>query len=656
MRRRERKIKLRTKVLLGVGLFLLAWGVVGFLYFLHYRSLQANRLRDEKDLELELIQQMLEEGQADRALALVDRFQPADVDQAESGRSLQVESLARLSNVPRLLLLHQNEPDAFPDNEQAALLVARGYAHMRDFERYRQIRDLWATREHDDRAWLALEADALLLQGRREEAAALLASRQFEGAADCSRLARLALFEFRDDPEQAWELLNKALALDSRNPDVRTIRGRLLEMGGQTGRARVEFVAAHIADPGNPFFRDQLAEFYRRTGRHRLAMQTWCDRADPSQPFWMWLKLLFWSRVTSPAPEPFTLEDLPPGRNSRVLEAILALPEGHFWSPDVEAAVRASGVREGDYSELVWLRVLAALNENREADAARLLESETLVSRPLTPPVYVRLRQVLAFRAGARTAPLRLVESTIEHRFYEQLREIAETGRTTPETAALISGSEAFALTFLGGGWLEAALAMHRQAVIPAEYPAYVAYGIAQALRFNRGEAAALEFAAAQTATPELQLLEGEMLLAAERFDDAATKLQDLRTRTDAIGVRAAWLLATAVLERRRFEDARNIVYANSALEKETAGQELLARIDLVLGDSEDAARRYAMIVEDSTEAKVFMARQAFQAGDLATARMYTEQLVAEHPDQMQFRRNLLTIQAAEEGAAGNGQ
>src|SRR5207248_2058510 len=139
--------------------------------------------------------------------------------------------------------------------------------------------------------WFELDVDALLRRGRRAEAAALLNSQSFSGAADCGRLARLAMLNTPANLKAAWDYLDRAFALDPHNPEVRLFRGEILDGVGRHDPAKVEYLAALEADPDNPFIRDQLAEFYRRAGSYDLAMITWASGlTNNSATDLIWLK------------------------------------------------------------------------------------------------------------------------------------------------------------------------------------------------------------------------------------------------------------------------------------------------------------------------------------------------------------------------------
>jgi predicted Zn-dependent protease len=222
-------------------------------------------------------------------------------------------------------------------------------------------------------------------------------------------------------------------------------------------------------------------------------------------------------------------------------------------------------------------------------------------------------------------------------------------GEISQELDTLLRSEEVFSAAFLAGGWLEAALNLHRLPVIPEAFPDWVAYGLTQALRYNRGNREALDFALKQPRTPELDLLIAEVMLAGNQMDNAAPRLRSLARKDSAVGFRAAWLLSLANLKGGDLQESRRIVQEHRALSSSVTGQEILARIALNEGDAEEADRMYARIAGTSLEAKAFLARRAFARRDWKTARKYTEDLLEYFPDMMEFRENIRRITQEEQ-------
>lgn len=208
---------------------------------------------------------------------------------------------------------------------------------------------------------------------------------------------------------------------------------------------------------------------------------------------------------------------------------------------------------------------------------------------------------------------------------------------------------EIFSAIFLAGGWCEAALRLHSLSVIPDDFPDWLAYGLTQALRYNRGNKAALDFAGRQKSSPSLNMLIAEILLAENRAPEASEILEPLARRNDPIGFRAAWMLCLAHLDWKEFEKSKQIATRNPALSKSIAGREILAKIALNTGNHQEADRLYSLLEKDSLEAKAYLARRAYERKDWEKARKLTEELMLYFPDMLELRENIEKI-SREEG------
>ena len=113
-------------------------------------------------------------------------------------------------------------------------------------------------------------------------------------------------------------------------------------------------------------------------------------------------------------------------------------------------------------------------------------------------------------------------------------------------------------------------------------------------------------------------------------------------------GFRAAYLLALDAAENRRPDLARQRVAEQPLLAKADAGQELLARLALAEGRTNETETIYRKIVKTSVEAKAWFARRAFADRNWKEARQLTNELLELLPDSPQLRENLLAIDRAE--------
>ena len=375
-------------------------------------------------------QELLQASQPAQALAIVRAQQAAAKVRGRSRQdwqALELAALEQMRDVSGLLWLYGSCPGLFRDHEGASLLVARGLLAVGDTKGQAALCDQWRAVATRQNAWFALDVDALLVQGLAGEAMTLLKSRSFAGKEDCGRLARLALLTAQEDLSKAWEVLDIAQANDPRNPDIRSFRAQILERVGKRDRARVEYVAAHVADPKNPFLRDQLAEFYRRSGRYSTALATWSDGLGQRSTDFIWLKALFWSRVARPIDFDYTSAKPPAGHLQPLVSYLVSLGPARFWDPGTFEGIRNGSEYLEHRQEAFWLRLLAALRSGREDEALELLRSNRFRSQSWHPELEDALQCVLNYRRlgimnpGNMPTALAAASTEPRHQFFEQL-------------------------------------------------------------------------------------------------------------------------------------------------------------------------------------------------------------------------------------------
>jgi len=424
--------------------------------------------------------------------------------------------------------------------------------------------------------------------------------------------------------------------------------------------ARVEYVAAHLSDPGNPRLRDQLAEFYRRTGNYGQALKTWTQGLEAPSADFIWLKTLFWSRVAQPVQ--FDRAAAPPsGDLQPFVVYLLSLDRERFWNADAFQNIPEAHKFSNKRQEVFWLRLLQALKDGEESKALDLLQTNTFQKKSWGPDIETALKRVLAYRAwsvlprSGEEKPAAGSNTGLKHQFFAQLDRLAHNDVRNPKAEKIPPGldrlmrsEDAFAAVFMAGGWMEAALQLHRMPVLPDSFPDWVSYGLTQSLRFNRGNKAALHFAGKQKPSPVMELLIAELMVADGRYEDGLKKLSALSGNDSAVGFRASWLLALARLDRGNVEAAKDVIARQPRLQDSIVGREMLARIALAEGKIEDAHRMYAGLEKDSAEAKAYLAKQAYANQDWSAAQRLTEELLLRFPDRMQLRANLKAIAQAE--------
>lgn len=648
MRRKGIILLIALVVVLGAG------GVVGVS---QWKSYVTKRL-DERAFET--AQKALSNGDPTAAWTL---FRQHRTESPLDWGSIEIGALAGLRDLSRLSTIYEARPARILANEPASLLLGRAFMHANRAPESAKIRESWKGREKDEVLWMALDVDKLFLAGKAREAEKILRGKQFQGTNDVWRLVRLAIASGSTDATAAWNYLADANRLEPRNPDVRSFRGQMLERAGKSALARVEYVAALVADPRNPLLRDQLAEFYRRQGDYDLALRTWRETLKETGLDFTWLKVAFWERMVGPVESQTDPTAAAPGPLKAFAQGVLGFPAGTFWNTNLVSGSAQANKPVLDRQEAFWLQLAQELVKGREGEALKLIQYNRFRQQSWAPELENALQRVLLYRqsrslnpAGSLAVMSSRPEGAGRHQFFNQLEELAKAQRADRAAAipaatdAFLRGPDAFSGLFLAAGWREAALQLRRSTKLPADYPEWYGYGLAQCLRLNRGYRDALELASALPQSALNQLLEAELLLASGSTDKAIPTLERIAVDPSDAGYRAAWLRATLAMEKKQYPQARDVVKKQPRLDAQPAGAEIVARSFLLEGNTNQAARVYESVAANSAEAKTFLARQAFARKDWAAARKYTEELLAMFPDELELRSNLLAIERAQAG------
>ena len=572
---------------------------------------------------------------------------------------VEIAASAAMRRTVRLAALHELKPDAILRNEAASAMVMRVLLQRKDEPGAAAIREAWKGRETRPAVWMAVDADALIQARRPDDAAALLGSRRFEGADDCGRLLRLALLSAAE-PAKAYGLLDEAFRADPGNPDVRSFRAQVFDRHGQALAARAEYMAACAAQPDNPFHHHALADFNRRAGNHRLAVQTWEGAAQRTGLLdFMWVQAWFWDRVALGGAVEWAAKRPASGRLRPLVDYLTSLPPDRLWDDRSWQLVPAGATVLHDRQETLWLRVLQALRENREADAAALLRTSRFRGATWAPDFEAALAWLPRLRGtadGGDPPPPFRPRRADAHPLHRALQAATAGGTPAPlpELGPLIGGRAIHASLCLAEGWSGAALLLHDEAVDPASLPDWYAYGMAQAMRITRGAGAALEYAARIPAPGAgLRTLVGELHLERGERDAARAALRPVASDPSPAGVRAAFLLTLDALAGGGGPDAaEKHIAGNPGFAASLEGRELGARVHLARGDTNAAERIFRDLVATSAVAQAHFAQAAFARGDLDEAERMTQRLAEAHPDEPRHAANLRAIGAARAKAA----
>jgi tetratricopeptide (TPR) repeat protein len=536
----------------------------------------------------------------------------------------EIDYATRRNDVPRLLGLCTGEPEPFREREDAALLVCRGLLMEGRGLDFQSIRDQWRGREKRTAAWLALDADALLEEGKKSEARALLLEKNLPGREDAIRLARLALTA--DDRAEAFELLDRAAALTPGAADVHDCRGRLLESLARYQEAAREFATALSASGNDWIIRDRLAECYRRVGDIESATTTWLPSSQSDSVDFAWVKAWFWNRVARPVARDW--EETAPefGRLRRLADFLIELPPEAFWLTDREQGQigREPVVHR---QETFWLRILALLKSGREREGQRQLRAGPYRHFVRERELQEALDCVLSFRTGQPVSLCSVSNDPASHPFFRQLASLAADGKLQqgatdlPEDIArLLRSEDAVAATFLAAGWDEAALILHDSSVDLSVLPAWYAEGIIRARWRNHGSEAALESLRRQPRSAVLDLVAGELLTECGRGSEGLERLRSAMA-VETTGARAAKVFALEALREGKASDARRAVESFPSLTQDKDGELLLARCLAAEGNEDRAEQLYRELAADSAEARRYLIHRALKGGDWNTAR-----------------------------------
>lgn len=611
--------------------------------------------------DLKTAQQDIDSSQPENVFNIVKNYQDQINDKTENGKKwldLLIKASIETQNFPQLAVLFDKFPKAFTNNEEAALILANGYLIAHRTEEYDRIRAQWKGHESHSKEWVLLDSDRLLLEGKRPQAIEMLKSQTTTGKTESKRLIRLALITLPQNPRESWNYLTQAAKIDPSNPDIPTYRGRILEAIGKTELAENEYVIAAQIEPKNYFLKDQLAEFYMRTKQYPKAMETWTKALSPTGLDYLWVKTFFWNRVITPVKfdwnESKNLENTP---LKPYILYLTSLPKGMFWDKAAFEKLPDHTLYLQTQQSSFWLRLLQALKEGNENEAWNILQDNPFREISWNPQLELALKRILIFRRVKTfnidhlTTVSPTADSGEQPLFFKQLEDLTKQAQTSPQNKLipddlreLLESSEVFTAAFLSVGWMEAALQLNQQTIIPDGFPQWVAYDLTQALRVNDGNLEALRFATIQKETPTLSLLIGELYIASNSPDAALAQLKQIVNDSSNIGYRASWLVSLLYIEKGDYKAAEEAIKNNARLAQDVLGKETLARIALLEGNTEQADKMYSSIEKQSAEAKSYLARKAFNDQDWAKARELTEELLKDNPNNPVLQDNLKKI------------
>ncbi len=616
-----------------------------------HRENKATYLGSEKE-DFKLAESHLTEGNPQKTLNIVSHYSRKIDPTTKSGQrwlNLLIAASEQTQDLSQLMLAYQFSPSNFDQNEAASLLAAEGFLLNGDLYDYKTIRNQWHNRETDKAPWMILDVDKLLTQGKRQDAIQLLSVNKFKGKNEVERLTRLALLQVEDNPKKAWYYLKTAESIDPKNTDIHLYRAKILETRGKNSKAAKEYQTAIQLEPRNIFLKDQFAEFYLRNGYHRQALKTWTENLAAPTLDTIWIKALFWSHVLTPANIRWDHLTPPPGPLQPLTRYLMELKEDQFWSPPLFTKVPNRNQYLQTQQATFWLRLLAAMQASKDEEARQLLKKNPFTNNSWSPDLQHALKQILTYKKMGTLLPADMLPPNNslkpKHHFFQQLEEFADSPEDIPdELHELLLSKQAYVAALLAAGWNEAALNIQRPTGISEQLPPWVALEYTQALRENRGIIDAIQYAQMQEPTKELDVLTGEMMIIGGDSASAIDKLIPHAMENSDTGYRAAWLASLIYMDQGHFADARETIQQQPRLFTDLVGQETLARIAIQEGNHDLAEHIYHSIQDKSLEAKSYLAKKAFTDKNWDEARLITEKLLTEHPDNQQLRDNLEMI------------
>ncbi|MBK1881648.1 hypothetical protein JIN85_04440 [Luteolibacter pohnpeiensis] len=545
--------------------------------------------------------------------------------------------------------------------ERADLESARESIQKRDFDQLPKLEEKWTGKSAIPASWKLLEIDSLLAQGHPEEALKALKAASFTGRDEASRLARVALLEARD-PAKAFESIDQGLAADPRNAELLSFRAQIEEAAGRVTDARLDYVAAVLADRKNPLFRDVLANFYLRTEDFPAAAETWRDAAEDTGLGVYALKSWFWSRLSGVALSK-PLPECHQAGWSELIPLLSKAPADEFWSPALAAQMLK--IPGGpDRPEVIWLDLLEKIRTKDFAAAKARLETgfpnnanRVRPNLALQVLVWLAAEQGQNPREAIAGRPLPQAPASNDHPFISQFSSWARNNLTLEEAKSFeqwMARPEALVGILFTTGWQGAAVIMGgAESLAPqAELPDWFDYGYAKSLQRSKGVQPAKKWLTSlshRSIAADLYL--GELQLASGEVKDGLERLEKISAGDSPQASRAAWTVALAALDQGDLKRARELTLAHSNLAESTQGKEILARVSLGEQDRPAAVKIYQELGENSVDAMIFLSKEAFAAKDWAQARKWTAALARRFPERPEFRRNLLKIEEAEKAA-----
>jgi hypothetical protein len=643
---------------------LLGAAAIGGLFY--WNALSLSHEQEEKDYHQAL--ELLSEAKPLEAEAIVKQYGAEISKNTEWGHkwySLLIEVSEEIPDLAQIMVIYNADPKSLKDHEKASTLVGEILLAQKKEDQFKALRDEWKGKETLKSRWFALDADDIIVNGKTDEAIEFLKSQSFRGAEDTGRLLRLALLNINEHPKVTWDYLTEALQKDPKNSDLHIYRARILEASNKPNLAYAEYLAAIDTAPEKPFLKDQLLDFLVRKRDFNDALNLLKESLkSPASIDYFWVKALFWNKAIFPISIPTIDVKHPKATIKPLIDYLSDLKPDQFWDPqgfDADLSLQTYLKTE---QATYWLRLLEDLKEDNLSEVGNLLQYNPFVTASWNPDLETALKRVLNYRQtgllslstdlppdDATKGKQNEKSDDSKLSFFDQLTRLGREQKANPglknvpeDIHTLLMSKEVFTAVLLQAGWKEAGLILHRLSVIPSNFPKWVAFDVAEAIKSIQGAERALAFATLQPSEPGLNLLIAELQMESGNPETGLKDLKALSQLDSDVGYRASWLLSLFYIDKKQYDLAIKAIDDQPRLLNDTVGQETLGRIAVLQNNNELADRIYSSIEDKSAEAKSYLARKAFLDKNWNRARKLTELLLKEFPNNTTLQENLKKI------------
>jgi len=389
--------------LIFIGILSLVSALTGYFYLKgtakKNHHLQKEQLALEK-WDYQRAISLIESKDFREASSLIKKYRPTMERQDQTGSewlNLFIRLSTETSNLRQLEAIYEFHPAAFFNHEQASLMLAESWLNRGKKQELVQLRQGWMGQEKKQSEWQLLDAEALILAGERSQAIELLESQHFEGSVDTPRLTQLALLHLSQDPQKAWGYLEIANDKEPNNPSILTYRAKLLESIGQHDWALKEYAAAAEADRENLARRDQLIDFHLRHEELEIAMETLQDSLTHPE---LTENLAVKAFFLNRMVRPFEIDWKNisfTGKNFPLYNYLVDLAPPTFWNESTFRRLANHQKYEERSQAIWWLRLLSTLQQNSD-EAAIIINNNPFSHLSWNPNLELAFKRILHYR------------------------------------------------------------------------------------------------------------------------------------------------------------------------------------------------------------------------------------------------------------------